>query len=86
VFLNYLCMRFSSISLDNQEYTLVPAKLFESPKAPSDEKCLRPTNRSIRPSVAGQLCFYFHRLNKFICLCGHDKQIAGPETMSDNEL
>jgi hypothetical protein len=38
-----------SISPDNREYTVVPTILLESPKWPSDEKCLGPTNPLIRP-------------------------------------
>jgi hypothetical protein len=49
--LNYPCIPSASISLDNREYTLVPTILFESPKEPSDKKCLRPMKPLIRPCV-----------------------------------
>jgi hypothetical protein len=49
VVLNYLCIPSASISLDNREYTLVLTTLFESPKGPSDEKCLGPKKPLIRP-------------------------------------
>jgi hypothetical protein len=39
VFLNYPCIPIPSISPDNWEYTTI---VFESPKRPSDEKCLGP--------------------------------------------
>jgi hypothetical protein len=48
VFHNYLCLPSPSINPDNREYTVVPTILFESPKGPSDEKCLGPTNTLIR--------------------------------------
>jgi hypothetical protein len=53
VFLNYPCIPSLSISPDNREYTVVPTILVESPKGPSDEKCLGPTNPLIRPCSEG---------------------------------
>jgi hypothetical protein len=44
MFLNYLCVPSPSINLDNREYTVVPKILVESPKGPTDEKFLGPTN------------------------------------------
>jgi hypothetical protein len=38
-----------SISSDNREYTVVPTIHLESPKWPSEEKCLEPTNTLIWP-------------------------------------
>jgi hypothetical protein len=45
VFLNYPCIPSPSMSPDN----VVPILFFESPKGPSDEKCLGRTNPLIRP-------------------------------------
>jgi hypothetical protein len=49
VFLNYPCIPSPSISPDNRDYTVVPTIIFESPKGPSDEKCLGSMNPLIRP-------------------------------------
>jgi hypothetical protein len=49
VFLNYPCIPSPSINPDNRDYTVVPTVPFESPKGPSDEKCLGPANPLIRP-------------------------------------
>jgi hypothetical protein len=49
VFLIFPCI--PSISSDNRKYTVVPTILFESPKGPSDEKCLSPLIRACTCSV-----------------------------------
>jgi hypothetical protein len=44
VFLNYSYIPSAYISPDNREHAAVKVILVESPKGPSNEKCLGPTN------------------------------------------